>query len=425
MQQNFYTERLMKQTKASFHLKITSLFIISLSTLNSAKTEFSLGLENIPDEFIEKIKHARIGLITNQTGKDQSGNRNIDILRAKHLNLTAILVPEHGLDGTIPAGQEVLNTVDKKTGIPIVSLYKEETRGKDITKDILKDLDVLIFDIQDSGTRHYTYVSTMFDTLKAAGKFGISYIILDRPNPLGHLMEGPLVDATLHSFVSIAPIPLRHAMTIGELGWFFNKHLIEKQAKLHVIKMNGYNRTYGLKDTPFTMLSPNIASLKSCHGYSFLGLLSAMNPVDVGLTTDQAFQIILLPERISLSKAQWKELRRILKKYDIQSAPYKRYHSKNKETYTGLKLKISNINNVHSFMLSLDIMDFFKKAQLQCSFAPIFDKLTGTKAVRLYLQGTMNRKILTHKINTNLKAFLTKVKPLLMYDPIPQPVFMS
>lgn len=404
----------MKQKKALFSL----LLIIVISPLNSFESQFSFGLENIPDNFVKKIKNARIALITNQTGKDQHGRRNIDILRDKGLNLKAILVPEHGLDGKIVAGKETPNSIDKKTRIKIISLY-QQGHGKEITKNMIDDFDILIFDIQDSGTRHYTYISTMFDTLNAAAQFDKYYIILDRPNPLGLCMEGPIVEDNLRSFVSIAPIPLRHAMTVGELGWFFNKHILEKPAKLHVIKMKGYERTHGLKNTPFNTLSPNISSLKSCHGYSFLGLLSAIHPFDVGLKTDNAFQIILLPERISLSQKEWYKLQHLLKTHKIESVPYKRYHKKNKEMYTGLKLTVHEINKTHSFTVALDIIDFFKKSGTKMSFAPIFDKLTGTKSVRHYIEGSINRITLSKQINESLNNFLSKADSSFMYKPEP------
>lgn len=405
---------------------IYSLFLIFLTiTLYSANTDFLLGLENIPDSFIKKIKGARIGLITNQTGKDQHGNRNVDVLLKKGLKIQAILVPEHGFGGDIPAVQEVPNSIDTKTGIPIISLYKQWS-AKEITREMLNDFDILIFDIQDPGIRHYTYISMMLHALKAAAQFNKQYIVLDRPNLLGSLMEGPLVDVTLQSFISIAPIPLRHALTIGELAWFFNKHLLQKPAKLHVVRMKGYRRNTRLKNLPFNMLSPNIASLQSCYGCSFLGILTAVYPLDVGLGTEKAFQIILLPERVSLSNTQWKELQNLLQKYGIASDPYEKYHHKNKEKYTGLNIKtIEDINKIHSFTIALDIIEFLKQAGVHLTFCKPFDKLTGTKTVRLYLQGIVNRKNLVERISNNLNDFLAKVQSSLMYDPEPQPVLLS
>ncbi len=398
--------------------------LIFVSTLFSYASKFQLGLENISENLIQKIKKARIGLITNQTGKDQKRLRNIDILLKRGLNIKAILVPEHGLDGTIPAGKDVHDTFDQKTRIPIISLYKNKQTKKEGAKNIQQQLDVIIFDIQDSGTRHYTYISTMLESLNLACKFGLTYVILDRPNPLGHLMEGPLVEPKLKSFVSIAPIPLRHAMTIGELGRYFNKHILTKPAKLEVVPMKGYKRNFGLQDIPFTMLSPNIASRESCYGYSFLGLLSAINPFDVGLKTDSAFQIILLPEKITLSPKKWQEFNNILKKYGILGTAYKRYHIKNQQYYSGIKLKINDITKVHTFSLTLDMLEFFMQAGINVKFAPIFDKLAGTETIRHFVNGTRSRSSLAPKINMDLKNFFSAIKPSLLYEPLPTPILI-
>src|SRR5207249_6044556 len=143
------------------------------------------------------------------------------------------------------------------------------------------ELDCLVFDIQDSGMRHYTYISTLLNTMKIAAEYKKPYIVLDRPNPLGGMMQGPLVQPDLISFISIAPIPLRHGMTIGELAHYFNGHILEKSAILHVIPMHDYNRMNGFAGTFLHQLSPNLLSLQSCYGYSFLGLLGEVEPFDV------------------------------------------------------------------------------------------------------------------------------------------------
>src|ERR1700722_2326786 len=180
-----------------------------------------LGLENIEDAMWLKLgnsanKKASIGLITNHTGKNQQGSRTIDVLLQRGLAIKKIFVPEHGLDGQLAAEKEVKDSIDAKTNISVVSLYGQGT-GKKIPAQKLKDIDVLIFDMQDSGMRHYTYVSTLLYVLEAAGMYNKSLIVLDRPNPLGVRMEGPLVDNFQKSFISVASIPLRHGMTIGEL----------------------------------------------------------------------------------------------------------------------------------------------------------------------------------------------------------------
>jgi len=401
--------------KYQFTRTLFFIFVLSASPLLS----FRLGLENISDTWIKKIKGARIGLITNQTGKDQHGKRNIDILKNRGLNIKAILVPEHGLDGTISAEHEVPNTIDATTGIPIVSLYKQNG-GREITKELVTPFDILIFDIQDTGMRHYTYIWTLYTTLEAAAKFNKQYIVLDRPNPLGYLMEGPLVDATLTSFIGLAQIPLRHGLTIGELALVFNKHFLEKKARLHVIRMQDYKRTDKLEDKNFCALSPHIATLQSCYGYSFLGLLGEIRPFEVGIGTDKAFQLIALPEKLSFSEKQWNSVKTVLRKHGVQSAPYNAYNQRKKKRFRGLEIKINDINKTTSFSLLLELLPLFKS--IKPHYSDLFDKATGTRRIRNYWSRTISHHLLAKRINENLNSFLNKIRPLLLYFPEPKPV---
>ena len=197
--------------------------------------------------------------------------------------MQVIFAPEHGFDGKSHAAQEIKDGRDVKTKIPVMSLYGKGT-GKKVDPEMIKNIDAFFFDIQDSGMRHYTYISTLFTILKAAEEEKKKVIVFDRPNPLGKAMEGPLVESSLISFISIASIPLRHGMTLGELAEYFNQHVLEKQAALTVVPMKNYDRTVGIEHL-HAPLSPNIASKESCHGYSFLGLLGEVKPFDVGVGT--------------------------------------------------------------------------------------------------------------------------------------------
>jgi uncharacterized protein YbbC (DUF1343 family) len=172
-----------------------------------ATSSFKLGVENIPASLFKKIcldkknDKCSIGLITNQSGADQKGTRTIDILMQRHdCNLKYIFVPEHGFTG-VGAERDVDDSVDAKTNIPIISLYGNGS-GKMIAPHYSKAIDVFVFDIQDSGMRHYTYISTLLNTMKIAAEHNKPFVVLDRPNPLGSVMEGPLVDTSLISFIS-------------------------------------------------------------------------------------------------------------------------------------------------------------------------------------------------------------------------------
>jgi len=396
------------------------LWCLSLIHTVTCQVGFKLGLENIHGS-LQKLRLrdsalSRIGLITNQTGKDQKGRRNIDILLADGFHITYIFAPEHGLSGVVLAEKEVKGSVDEKTNIPVISLYGKGT-GKRITKDTVSNIDVLMFDIQDSGMRHYTYISTLLRAMEAAAKFDKSIVVLDRPNPLGLRMEGPLVEKDLHSFISIASVPLRHGMTIGELAWYFNLYVLETPAKLHVIKMKGYNRSVGLNNVLPEALSPNIQHIQSCYGYSFLGLLGEIAPFNVGVGTDMAFRCILLPCSLAVKSSMWKQVQTLFASYGIKSSPHT--CSNYKGRHIGLSLHIDDINSVASFPLLLDLLQFFQNAGIQFSYSPMFNKAIGTKDVRKMMSGMFERVLLSHITQTNLQQFFNKARQVFMYEPFP------
>src|SRR5436190_4773991 len=272
---------------------------------------FSLGVENVSPSLMARIVPNKskpvIGLITNQTGVNQQNVRTIDTLLANNCcDIKYIFVPEHGLNGIL-AERDVPNSVDTQTNISIISLYGNGT-GKMISSEHINNIDLLVFDIQDSGMRHYTYISTLLNTMKIAAEYHKLFVVLDRPNPLGGLMQGPLVESDLISFISIASIPLRHGMTIGELAWYFNEHVLERSVPLHVVTMSDYDRTQGFVGQWLQQLSPNIQSLQSCLGYSFLGLIGELEPFDIGIGTNMAFRCITLPESLHVASSVWKQI---------------------------------------------------------------------------------------------------------------------
>jgi uncharacterized protein YbbC (DUF1343 family) len=401
-------------------LSINKLFVLLLLLTTKVYPEFRLGIENIPDKFAWHCltKKMSVGLITNQTGKDQKGNRTVDILLKKGFKITAIFAPEHGFDGITKAEQEVKDGFDVKTGIPVISLYGKGI-GKKIDPEVIKNVDVFFFDIQDSGMRHYTYISTLFTILQVAAQEGKQVVVFDRPNPLGKTMEGPLVEPNLISFISIAPIPLRHGMTVGELAEYFNSHVLEKKAQLAVIPMKEYDRCNGLGDL-HAPLSPNIASKASCQGYCFLGLLGEVSPFDVAIGTPNAFQVITLPESLQISQSVWQQLAIQLKNYGINCTLFKFYCERKKEMHVGLQLSMPNMNRVNAFNAFLTTVATMKKAGVSIDFKPIFDKAAGSKQVRLFLMGILSYQEMINDINSSLQAFFQKAQSVFKYLPYPE-----
>ena len=362
----------------------------------------------------------RFALITNHTGKDQRGKRTLDVLLAHKLPITCILAPEHGFAGNVPAGQTVHADYDTKTGIPIFSLYKRGS-GKTVDKDIYESIDAFIFDMQEAGMRHYTYLSTLLYTMYAAAEHAKLFVVLDRPNILGNRIEGPLLSTDIagkKSFIAAAHIPLRHGMTIGELATYFNNHVLEKPLQLQVIKMEGYQRQTVLPKTLAYNLSPNIINKQSCYGYSFLGLLGEVRPFDIGLGTTHPFSTIGLP-KTALTATQWHQLQTQLQKAGIKTTVCDYVHTRKKIEYRGLHLHIDAIEQVHAFETLLNVLYFFKKNGVECVFSDDFDKAIGTDLVRRYVQNAIPRSMLTSALNNELKQFWAQARSSFLYEPWP------
>lgn len=252
-------------------LSLIMIFCIIFSNSSFAEpNKVILGNERLISEYSDLIDGKNIGIITNQTGVNSLGQKTYDVLfNYKNANLTAIYTPEHGLDGLTPAGKYVKSYIDTNMNIPIYSLY-DKTRMP--SEDMLKDVDVLIFDIQDIGSRTYTYISTLNYCMTAAQKYNKQIIVLDRPNPLGgNIVEGFVLEDKYKSFVGIDTLPMAHGMTVGEIANFFNRNI---GADLKVIPMLNYDRNMVYQDTnlPWSMTSPNIPNLDSAFGYMATGI---------------------------------------------------------------------------------------------------------------------------------------------------------
>jgi uncharacterized protein YbbC (DUF1343 family)/CubicO group peptidase (beta-lactamase class C family) len=250
------------------------------------------GIDVLERDNFKPLAGMRIGLVTNHTGRNREGRQTIDVLnKAPGVKLVALFSPEHGIRGV--ADEKISDSKDENTGLPIYSLYGETRRPK---PEQLKDLDAVVFDIQDIGARFYTYISTLGHLMEEAAKAKIPVFVLDRPNPIGGVdVEGPIADGDKLSFISYHTIPTRHGLTIGELAQLFNKQR-KIGADLRVIKMEGWRRTMWFDETNLTWInpSPNMRSLTEATLYPGVGLLETTN-VSVGRGTDTPFEIVGAP----------------------------------------------------------------------------------------------------------------------------------
>jgi uncharacterized protein YbbC (DUF1343 family)/CubicO group peptidase (beta-lactamase class C family) len=263
-------------------------------TLSRARTLPSLnGIDVLARDGFALLKGRRVGLITNHTGRDREGRSTIDLLfNAPDVKLVALFSPEHGIRGALDQ-EKITNSTDEKTGLPVFSLYGETRQP---TPEMLKGVDVLVYDIQDIGARFYTYISTLGLAMEAAAKNKVKFVVLDRVNPInGADVEGPVADADKLSFIAHHQIPIRHGMTVGEIAGLFNRER-SINADLQVVKVEDWGRDQWFDSTGLTWVnpSPNMRSLTQATLYPGVCLLEPTN-VSVGRGTDTPFEVIGAP----------------------------------------------------------------------------------------------------------------------------------
>jgi beta-N-acetylhexosaminidase len=261
---------------------------------DKSANDLRLGVEVLLDEQMDLLDGKRVGLITNPTGVDQELNHIVDVLHNDpEVELTALYGPEHGVRGDAQAGEYVEYYIDEITGLPVYSLYGETRKP---TPEMLEDVDILLFDIQDVGARFYTYIYTMAYAMEAAQENELEFVVLDRPNPIsGYDVEGPVLDPEYASFVGNYPIPLRHAMTVGELALFFNEEF-DINADMTVVEMTGWERGmyYDDTDLEFVMPSPNMPTLDTALVYPGAALIEGTN-MSEGRGTTKPFELLGAP----------------------------------------------------------------------------------------------------------------------------------
>jgi len=250
-----------------------------------------LGIERL-DEFMNLFEGKRVGLITNPTGIDSNFKSSIDILREK-VNLVALFSPEHGVRASIQAGQHLETYIDSETGIVVHSLYGK-TRHP--SEEIMNSLDVMTIDIQDAGSRYYTFIYTMAYCMEACAKYGKKFVVFDRPNPInGEACEGNILDLKYRSFVGYYEMPQRHGMTIGELAKLFNEEY-GIGCDLEVIPMLNWTRDMDFEATglPWVLPSPNFPTINTAYAYNATCLFEGTN-VEEGRGTTTPFELFGAP----------------------------------------------------------------------------------------------------------------------------------
>ncbi|MCB0477272.1 MAG: DUF1343 domain-containing protein [Crocinitomicaceae bacterium] len=358
------------------------------------------------DQYLPDLKDKRVGIVANQTsmvGKEHL----VDRLLKEGVNIRLVFAPEHGFRGTADAGEKVASQKDAKTGIRIVSLYGKNKKPK---AEDMDSLDVILFDIQDVGVRFYTYISTMHYVMQSCAEKGKKFIVLDRPNPNGHYVDGPVLDPKLQSFVGMHPVPIVHGMTICEYaqmingeGWLGDS----LKADLKVIKMKNYNhkKFYRLPIPP----SPNLRTMSSIYLYPSICLFESTE-ISVGRGTDKPFQIIGHPKfskgtyeftpTPSFGSKKPKLEGELCKGYDLTNYGYQFARSQKKVTLHWL------LELYHETKLG---KNFFKKTGF-------FNKLLGVYGIQQEIMAGKTEAEIRAKWTTGLEKFKLKRKKYLLYE---------
>ena len=368
-----------------------------------AEKKVIVGAERC-SEYLPKLKDKVVGIVTNHTG--MIGNTHIvDSLTALGINIKSVFAPEHGFRGNADAGENVSNYRDSKTGINVISIYGANKRPKD---EYIKQLDVVIFDIQDVGLRYYTYLSSMHYVMDACASNDVEMIVLDRPNPNGFYVDGPILDKKHTSFVGMHPIPIVHGMTLGELARMINGEdwLPEgKQCKLTVIPCLNYTHQtrYELPVKP----SPNLPNMRAIYLYPSLCYFEG-TPLSIGRGTPFPFQIIGHPALKNKSFSFTPE--------SMEGA--KNPPLKNQKCY-GYDLRTEPADEEiwrNGIDLSY-VVDCYKQLNLGLKFfLPIFDKLTGVDYVREMIIAGESADSIKAKWKDDVEKFKTERRKYLLYE---------
>lgn len=370
----------------------------------------STGLDVLEAEGFAPLKNLRVGVITNQTGVDAKGRHIADMLyRAPDVKLTAIFSPEHGISGNLD--EKVASNTEALTGLPVYSLYGDVRRP---TAEMLKGLDALVFDIQDAGVRFYTYATTMAYAMEAAAHHNIDFYVLDRPDPIGaDTVQGPMLDADMTSFTAYFPLPVRHGMTIGELAGLFNAGI---GAKLHVIKMRGYQRQDWYDDTGLKWVapSPNLRTLTEATLYPGTGLLEGAN-LSVGRGTDTPFELLGAPWIDGKALADYLNRRKIAGVFfmPVDFTPDTN-HNKNQPCH-GVRVLLIDRHTLDSPLLGLEIASALYRLYPAEFHLQAILGMVGSRTVLQAIAEGQDPKIISSQWQDATQAFTALRKGYLLY----------
>lgn len=352
------------------------------------------GVEVLRDNGFEMLRGKRVGLITNPTGVDNKLKSTVDILaEAPDVKVVALYAPEHGVRGDFHAGDKVENAIDSATGIPVYSIYGKYRKP---SPEMLKDVDVLVYDIQDNGCRSYTFISTMGLAMEACAELGKEFVVLDRPNPIsGNKIEGNLTEPDCMSFVSQFPIPYLYGLTPGELARYLNEEGLLKngvKVDLTVVPMEGYDRSMDFRATgmPWVLPSPHMPVPESVIYYPVSGILGELYCISIGVGYTEPFKLFA---------ADWIDAEKLTERLNARNLPGMMfrpihirpfYSTGQGKNYEGVEVYVTDVEkaplSLTQFYVMEELADMYPDKKIFDIADPkrfnMFDKVCGSKQIR-------------------------------------------
>jgi len=411
------------------------LFAGVLALIPTATAQVQLGSDVLAANGFKELQGKRVGLITNPSGVNRNGVSTIELLRnAPGVKLVALFGPEHGVYGDVKAGELIAERADKRTGLPVHSLYGTTRKP---TPAMLKGLDALVYDLQDTGVRSYTFISTMGLAMEACAEAGVGFVVLDRPNPLGgERVEGPMVDDRFRSFVGQWNIPYAYGMTCGELAQMINgQGWIRKPCNLTVIPMDGWRRSMVWRDTGlyWTRTSPNVPHGTSPLYYAATGLfgeLAGGSGASIGTRLKRPFECVIAP---------WLDAKRFgaaMSSYGLHGIGFPTFAVIYEgQRLQGVLLKIDDPVHAPLVAVNFYLLDGLRKvtgrdmyveaAQRKKDFQ-MFDKVCGTDEIRRQLKAGKSASEIVGSWRAGEEAFRQQRRKYLIYaDPQSPPAIES
>lgn len=384
------------------------------------------GFDVLEQSGFAALKGKRVGLITNATGVNYKLQSNIDLLHAHpDVQLVAMYGPEHGVRGDISAGDYVSDYVDPKTGVTVFSIYGSTRKP---TPEMLKGVDVLIYDIQDVGSRSYTFISSMGLAMEAAAEAGIEFMVLDRPNPLGGKIEGNLVEDGYISFVSQFKIPYVYGMTSGELAQFLNgEGMLEggKKVNLTVIPMQGWNRSMTFPETglPWVPTSPHIPHTHTAIYYTATGIMGELQVISEGVGYTMPFELFGAPW-IDAQEMAARMNNLGLEGVMFRPTTWRPYYGRLQgQEVHGVQVYITDFSKVNVMSLQFLFMqehhvlhpDKNPFEQATAARLRMFDRVSGTSKVRELFTQRMRFEDVEAFLNKDVEAFRARSQKYYIY----------